>query len=227
MKILTWNILASEWIKKSYYPTVKDQTLLKRGKRMKIIVDHLKEESADIVFLQEVMPLDYHLLYKELKDYHFSTLTPIEWYNKNSESGNLTLVKKGLFRKWSETPFDHGLYVKVDQLHLFNVHLDDVSYYKRKKQLARLPLEGKQVILAGDFNQCYKKNAHLYDLPGFTVHNKCDTYFVEKRMNLDNILTKGFAGSSNACSYVPTHVEEGLTIYGSDHIPVTVNLKYR
>lgn len=227
MKVLTWNILASEWIKKSYYPTVKDQTLFQRKNRNEIIVDKLKEHAADIVFLQEVMPIEYHLLYDEFNTlYYFSRLHPIQWYHlKNSQSGNITMVKKNLCTTWKETPFDHGLYVKVDNMHLFNVHLDDISYEKRIKQLTRLPLDASYVILAGDFNQNYKKKSKLYDLPGFTVHNHCDTYFIEKKMNLDNILTKGFVkANSHSCQYVPSHVEEGLNLYGSDHIPVTAIL---
>jgi len=226
MKILTWNILASEWIKKSYYPTVKDQTLFHRNSRSRIILDKLKEESADIVFLQEVMPLEYKLLYKEFhRVYHFSRLSPVQWYKtKKSQSGNLTLVKKNTFNTWTETPFSYGLYVQVDHLHLFNIHLDDVSYAKRKRQLDGLPLDKDNIILAGDFNQNYKPSSRLYQLEGFSVHNKCDTYFVEKNMNLDNILSKGFNHRSVSCDYVPSDVEEGLNLYGSDHIPVTVVL---
>ena len=204
---------------------VKDQTLFQRKSRSKIIVDTLKEESADIVFLQEVMPLEYKILYQEFhRRYQFSTLTPIQWYNQKCHSGNLTMVKKHTFKKWTEIPFDHGIYVNVDNLHLFNVHLNDVSYSKRKKQIDSLPLDHTHVILAGDFNQNYKKGSKLYDLPGFTVHNTCNTYFVEKKMNIDNILTKGFLYESDRCLYVPTQVEEGLHLYGSDHIPVRVTL---
>jgi len=104
------------------------------------------------------------------------------------------------------------------------VHLDDVSYTKRRRQLERLPLDEHYVILGGDFNQHYRPRSKLYDLPKFTVHNTCNTYFVEKKMNLDNILTRGFASASSFCEYVPNHVEEGLHLYGSDHIPVIVHL---
>ena len=225
MKILTWNILASEWIKKSYYPSVKDHTLFHRNSRTRIILDKLKEESADIVFLQEVMPLEYKLLYQTFRHvYHFSRLAPIHWYKTKGQSGNITLVKKNTFKTWRETPFAHGLYVQVDNLHLFNIHLDDVSYAKRKRQLDSLPLNKDYVILGGDFNQNYKASSRLYALDGFTVHNKCATYFVEKNINLDNILSKGFIHRSVSCDYVPSHVEEGLNLYGSDHIPVTVVL---
>ena len=81
------------------------------------------------------------------------------------------------------------------------------------------------MILAGDFNQSYKPSSRLYHLDGFTVHNKCNTYFVEKNMNIDNVITRGFVHQSDSCDYVPSHVEEGLNLYGSDHIPVVVHLR--
>ncbi len=241
MKVVTWNILASEWIKKSYYPTVKDPSLFKN--RIQTILHKIKDMDPDIVCLQEVMPHEYTRLCEAFPQYQCSKLTPIQWYNKKSKSGNLTMVKKR-FTRWTEHSFDHGVYVQVDRLHVFNVHLDDVSYTKRLRQLHQLDLSMDHVIVAGDFNQEYKPTA-LYQLPGFTVHNKCPTYFVEKKMNIDNILTKGIqtklASNSGAeprnavprkrsrrtrpsCEYVPDRVEEELLLYGSDHIPVTVVL---
>jgi hypothetical protein len=202
------------------------------------------------------MPLEYTRLYEAFPKYKFSRLAAIQWYkadrpmnkadrpmNKSSKSGNVIMVKKG-FHEWTEHPFDFGIYVKVDRLHIFNVHLDDVSYQKRIRQLHQLNLTMDHVIVAGDFNQDYKPTSALYQLPGFTVHNKCSTYFVEKKMNLDNILTKGIKTQSfnqtnpkrprNAvpwsrarpatCGYVPDRVEEGIHMYGSDHIPVTVTI---
>ena len=226
MKILSWNILASEWIKKSYYPTVTDPILFKRDKRIHLISDKLREESADIVFLQEVMPMEYRQLYQNFhRTYRLSKLSRILWDKPLSESGNLIMIKKRMFDSWNESSFDHGIYVRINQLHLFNVHLDDVSYYKRKKQLDQLPFHDKKyVILAGDFNQSYHKDSALYQLPGFTAHNKCSSYYVEKKMNIDNILTKGFDSSLDGCEYLPTSVEEGLHLYGSDHIPVTATV---
>jgi hypothetical protein len=78
----------------------------------------------------------------------------------------------------------------------------------------------KCVILGGDFNQEYSKSCPIYQLPKFNIHNHCITYFVEKNMNIDNILTKGFVVSNDKCSFVPGTVSEGLKHYGSDHIPV-------
>lgn len=255
---MTWNILASEWIKKSYYPSVKDPSLFERKTRIQTILEKIKDTDPEILCLQEVMPLEYKRLYEAFPQYKFSRLAPIQWYNKSAKSGNVTMVKKG-FTNWTEHPFEYGVYVKVDSLHIFNVHLDDVSYQKRLRQLHQLNLSMDHVIVAGDFNQDYKPTSALYQVPGFTVHNRCNTYFVEKKMNLDNILTKGIHSNQtkpidanhskhisswrspsgphiqdrvpkrpsrarpSSCGYVP-RVEEGLDVYGSDHIPVTVTI---
>lgn len=231
MKILTWNILASEWIKKSYYPTVKDFSVMDSDRRIEIIVKRLYVENADLMLLQEVMDVDYDILYKHFQNtYYISSLRPIQWgkpkpsRNTNSSSGNITLIRKTMCKKIAEYPLAYGVLVKADQLVIYNVHLDDVSFTKRKKQLDELRPKiekEKYVVLGGDFNQEYKESSSLYQFPEMTVHNKCITYFVEKNMNIDNILTKGFTESNDTCSFVPSTVTEGLQVYGSDHIPIT------
>ena len=55
MKILTWNILASEWIKQSYYPKVDKSVVFNRKSRFAQICKILNEYDADIIMLQEVM----------------------------------------------------------------------------------------------------------------------------------------------------------------------------
>jgi hypothetical protein len=178
--------------------------------------------------LQEVMEQEYDTIYKQFhKEYHCSSLRTIQWSKSKTSSGNVTLLKKAMFKKWSEIPIDYGIYVNADNLSIFNVHLDDVSPAKRRKQLSDIrPFleKEKYAVIAGDFNQAYKKGTKLYEIPNFTVHNECNTYFVEKNMNIDNILTKGFMETSNSCMYVPQSVEEGLQLYGSDHIPVIANV---
>jgi endonuclease/exonuclease/phosphatase family metal-dependent hydrolase len=225
MKILTWNILASEWVKKSYYPTVKDYTLLDSDRRIKLIIKRLRAEDADIILLQEVMDVEYDLLYKQFnREYYVSSLRAIQWFKtKRSSSGNVTLVRKKC-KTISESPLEYGIYVKADNISIFNIHLDDESYNKRKRQMddIRPFLEKeKYTIIGGDFNQEYKKNCPIYKFPKSIVHNKGITYFVEKDMNIDNIITKGFISSYDSMMYVPHDVSEGLRIYGSDHIPVS------
>ena len=69
MKILSWNVLASEWIKKSYYPTVKENILFDRRSRLKRIMERIIYENPDIILLQEVMSLEYKTFMKYLLEY--------------------------------------------------------------------------------------------------------------------------------------------------------------
>jgi mRNA deadenylase 3'-5' endonuclease subunit Ccr4 len=139
MKILTWNILASEWVKKSYYPTVKTPELLDPNKRIKIILKRIKEFHGDIVLLQEVMEHEYKILSRQFqKDYRCSSLRIIPWSKTKTSSGNMTMLKKSMFKKYTEHPLEYGLYVKADSVSIFNLHLDDISSVKRRKQISDL-----------------------------------------------------------------------------------------
>lgn len=242
MKILTWNILAAEWIKKSYYPNVKEKVLFDRKSRLKRIMERIVEENPDILLLQEVMALEHKTLTAKLQDnYYISLLSPVNWAKKasksediTSESGNVTCLKKSVFSSihHATLPMDFGLYstavYKNKRIHIFNIHLNDLSSQKRHKQMniIRPFLEQQKCcIIAGDFNQEYKPTSKLYSIPGFVVHNVCPTYYVEKTMNIDNILTKGFTPmKEEKCNVVPLNVETGLKLYGSDHLPVNLNL---
>ena len=98
MKVLSWNILANEYIKKQYYPQVKEELLI-REERFKLIVNNLLAINADIILLQEVMSAEYKNL-KELLShrYFISKLIPIHWKGyPQGESGNITMIKKSKF----------------------------------------------------------------------------------------------------------------------------------
>ena len=87
MKILTWNILASEWIKQSYFPKVDKSVVFNRKARFAQICKILQEYDADIIMLQEVMKKEYmQLLSLFEKQYIISGLKKMSWYNKKSES---------------------------------------------------------------------------------------------------------------------------------------------
>jgi endonuclease/exonuclease/phosphatase family metal-dependent hydrolase len=247
MKILSWNILASEWIKKCYYKKVKDHILFNRNQRFKTIFSKINQEDPDIILLQEVMKLEYASLKRHLgHKYHISPIKAIKWqYNpnnksntKHSESGNITLLKKSLFPYYSSAiihrPLDFGIYTKClyknEILTIFNIHLDDLSSKIRLQQLTSLkPLFSIYCIIGGDFNQVYRKSSKLYKLSGFKVHNsRCNTYYIDRKINIDNILTKGLKLIKSKhldCEYVPDKVEDGFNIYASDHLPIKLHLE--
>lgn len=237
IKIMSFNILAAEWIDKYYYPTVSKKIVFNRKERLKKILTWINNFDPDIILLQEVMRLEYNSLYFHLKNqYIFSPLNPIIWTKGNDtkfESGNITLIKKSFTTaEIKHYRFNYGICSVISSvsLSIVNVHLDQYSCQTRYKQIKNIePLlySSDKCILGGDFNQSYKKNSKIYNLPKFYIHNKlCQTYYIERKMDIDNIMTRGFTiyKSINNCNLIPTSIEEGFKIYGSDHIPIVVNI---
>ena len=253
VKVFSWNILASEWITKKDYPDIKQAELFNTKKRIKTIIDKLKTYNADILLLQEVMPEEYKNLNKYFKDeYYITQIQPIKWSYKNnnntkSESGNVTLVRLSKYTPIelnldtsSHTHLSHFCRItrcKNNETNkvitLYNIHLDDLSSVKRNKQMSQL-LEfdnelnktTKSCIIAGDFNQVYRENSKLYTIPKFTVHNFCNTYYIEKNLNIDNILSRGFKldKTMSKCANLEQDTEDIFKKIGSDHIPVIANI---
>lgn len=67
-----------------------------------------------------------------------------------------------------------------------------------------------QMILGGDFNEEYNPNNYIYNLPKFNTHNiDCPTYYIEQKMNIDNIMTRGFFHETeNECMIYHSSMEE-------------------
>ena len=237
MIILTWNILASEWIKKSYYPGIKESVLFDYNARFSKICKKIQTINPDIILLQEVMPREYDKLVSMLKDEYFiSELKTITWqYNKNSESGNVTFLRRSMFqyKHILNIPLEYGIYTQCvcNKLNfdIFNIHLDDQSSRERYKQCDEIHSIARKRncinIIGGDFNHQYKSNSRMYKVPGFTTHNVCPSYYIERKMNIDNILTRGFKKiTGGTCPLYPTNIEDGFKDYGSDHLPIITNV---
>ena len=239
MKIMSWNILASEWIKKAYYPKVDKKILFNRSARFVKILEIIVKADADVILLQEVMPLEYTSLKKHLqKKYQVSPLVPIKWKymtegNKPSESGNTTFIRRSLAgqKQIEHFPLDFGIHTEISGLSIFNIHLDDLTAQTRNKQIKSIATRlyaTPQTIIGGDFNQSYRKNSYIYHLPEFTVHNiECPTYYIEQKLNIDNIMTRGIfikEKKNNKCIAYPSKMEEGIEAYGSDHLPIIIDV---
>lgn len=241
MKILSWNILAIEFVKKSYYPYIDIELINNRTRRIKQIVALLQKENPDIILLQEVMPYEYKYILTKLGSQYAATyLCKIDWaYYKDSESGNVTLYKKAKFALEStEDKFTFGqltiLKVKKTNMlvHVFNVHLNDEHAQTRNAQINSIrPLlsNAKYCILGGDFNQEYNKNSRLFQIPNYKVQNHNVTYYIEDNMNIDNILIKGFEENTDQNQNqniidLGNSQQKIFEKIGSDHIPVIVNL---
>lgn len=241
MKVVTWNILAVEFVKKSHYPKLNIDIINDRLNRIKKISKHIKSLNPDLLLLQEVMDYEYKYLKNKLNNYYFSDLCKIDWKDyKKSESGNVILYKKGklfsqnvnfskLFHNGMIFGVRVGLSYKNNIIHVINLHLDDAHSQTRNAQLnsiREMVNENKYCIIGGDFNQEYKKDSKLYNINHFIVNNECPSYYIEKNINIDNILTKGFYGiKNNKCINFNLYLQNDVFEYfGSDHIPVIANL---
>ena len=245
IKVISWNILAIEFVKKSYYPTLNINSLNNRPKRIKKIINKLLEENPDIILLQEVMKNEYNYLKKYLMlNYYFSGLTNINWanYKSSSESGNVTLFKKSIFLSkfdfneivYNGSVFGSYIILKTkndkENIHVFNIHLDDVAWQTRLVQIniIRPLVENlKYCIIGGDFNQEFNKTSKIYNIKDFIIHNtKNITYYIEKYMNIDNILSNGFISKKENIIIEEDQDKKILfNKYGSDHIPVIIILQ--
>jgi endonuclease/exonuclease/phosphatase family metal-dependent hydrolase len=232
MIILSWNILASEYIEKQYYKNINNTILF--NNRSNKIYDILLLVNADVILLQEVMPEEYRKILKIFSDYHISPLNSLTWYGIKGESGNVSLFKKSMFKRVKHNLLDFGIYSKCiyknKLIHIINLHLDDESKRKRYEQINSLHpiiLKEKICIIGGDFNHSYKKNSRLYKIDKFMVHNFCISYMDNKRMNVDNILTKGFIDNIDNCENYHGSLKNEIKYYGSDHLPIFTNVKIK
>jgi endonuclease/exonuclease/phosphatase family metal-dependent hydrolase len=241
MKILSWNILADEFIEKRYYPMIPPAILLNRAQRQRQIMHLLTQLDMDVLLLQEVMPAEYNTLLQIFqKTHHVLRGKNITWQNKQSHSANVTVLRKTLFTRPVSLPLAFGLGVQcvyqTRSLVLFNIHLDDLSPTQRHAQVTELlPFIASQprVIVGGDFNENYKASApsELYQrfqttVVGLRILNQQPSYYIERKMCIDNILIKGLA-LKHPQAYVldafkGDRVKQFIT-YGSDHLPIAVN----
>jgi len=119
MKIISWNILANEFIKKADYPMIKGKILFNRKRRLMQIIGILTNANADVMLLQEVMQAEYNSLSETFeKEYYIIKGNTINWYNNKSYSGNVSFLRKSVFsllannEKGMIKDLEFGLYVK-------------------------------------------------------------------------------------------------------------------
>ena len=96
MKILSWNILAEEYIKKIYYKEIPKNILFNRNNRIKSIISVITKFNCDIITLQEVMLKEFNELKKIFSiEYNIIKGKNINWNGCKGYSGNVTFIKKG------------------------------------------------------------------------------------------------------------------------------------
>jgi endonuclease/exonuclease/phosphatase family metal-dependent hydrolase len=237
LKILSWNILADEFIKKRYYPMIPPANLLNRKERQEHILMTLTHADTDVMLLQEVMQGEYNALSHVFNKSHYLLRGKnIKWQEKQSYSGNVILLRKALFTQPRLIQLKFGVGVECiyqnQPLTIFNIHLDDISHAERMKEVSELlpyAAQANSMIIGGDFNENYQPKNELYQVlknAGLKVYNHKPTYFIERKMCIDNILIKGLKMKHTAAHvlnpFQGDRVKQFIT-YGSDHLPVVVN----
>jgi len=246
MKVLSWNILADEFISKRYYPMIPSDILFKRARRLERILTLLAAEDPDVMLLQEVMLSEYNALVGQFaRMYHIIKSKNIIWQGEVSHTYNVILLRKNMFsiKGSSLHHFDFGLVVNCllkygptsyIPIVVGNVHLDDLSKGKRLKQLEEIEpylLESMNVILGGDFNETYSISSNsIYNnvkSQGLKIMNQSPTYFIGRKMCIDNIMLKGHAPRPRVrvINDYDNDILQHFINYGSDHLPVVVITK--
>ena len=85
MKIISWNILANEFIKKADYPMIKGKMLFNRKGRLTQITSILQNVNADVMLLQEVMEDQFNTnLYRDVSDLYGKSNSQRQFYQMPS-----------------------------------------------------------------------------------------------------------------------------------------------
>jgi endonuclease/exonuclease/phosphatase family metal-dependent hydrolase len=262
MKILSWNILANEFIAKRFYPMIPSELLFKRAARTQRIINTLTRVDADVMLLQEVMLSEYNTLHRHFAgNYTIIRSKHIVWQNEPSYSFNVILLRNTMFslnglggNDMGGNYMDFGVMVKClyknknknknntknntnklkIPITIINVHLDDIAHAKRKQQLQQLETVLKtdqNVILGGDFNENYSNTSPLYKIiksTGLSIMNYDPTYFIKRKVCIDNIMLKGAAPRPHVrvLNEAGPNVMQQFIEYGSDHLPVIVDTNY-
>ena len=204
MKVVSWNILANEFIKKSYYPTIKSKMLFDRKGRLAHITIILKNVDADVMLLQEVMGAEYNSLYETFdKDYYIIQGDSINWSNKKTYSGNVTFLRKGVFFLSANTenavinylPF--GIYVKCYFLDVRDNERDNIKNNNVKNPgcenmctvTSALPYQGKVNKNDGDK---LRSNDKLTPIDIINVHLDYNSHSkrIAEIKSIESVITK-------------------------------------
>jgi len=233
MRVLTWNILSSEW-----EPKMEDFV-----KRKPLIKKMLIRRVYDVILLQEVDKRSYRFIRKELsKIYWISKMAVIEWSDDPEiETGNVILIRK----KWKGNARvkeigvdlnDGGiLMITLKRYVIINVHLTLKSMEQRLKDIKYLNLWIKtkfpkhDVILGGDFNNNLMKTKRIHKYlisQGYdnAVSTANKSTYLPYKAAIDFVYTKGVKKTNGKIMDTDNKKKISLKELGSDHYPVLASL---
>jgi endonuclease/exonuclease/phosphatase family metal-dependent hydrolase len=229
MKILTWNLCASEFLVDDVSTTVAPEQVvhaLDREARCLRMLAVLKTHlDADVLLLQEVMPEECKRICAMFPS-HSATVGPrLQWYGSNQwSSSNLTLIRKPLAND-THAAFDASVFTgqpyyitdgaqintSTDNSYaIVNVHLNDRHAIMRLDLLERMLKmtdRFKTCIIGGDFNEACVESSQLTTAlaaHGFKPLCNADTITYignDGHDSIDQIAVRGYADTFNVqCS---------------------------
>lgn len=177
LKVVSFNVLAQNWIDDELKSHALDRRHLQRGYRVARQIESLQVCGADIILLQEVTPIVLRKFKEKLVDYHVpSCFCRMHWQPaspRDPVNGNAVIWRKGLFAgkaKCDIVELDRkaGNYAAMvtgtlantgQHLRVISLHLEYGDKERASKQFGRL-FNGKnavirnhkRVIVGGDFN---------------------------------------------------------------------------
>lgn len=230
MLITTFNILADEFISPDtqfmdkWYPTI-DFEDLKMKNRFHTVIKYI---TGDIILLQEVSQHIRRRLIAVFDDDYI--VLPLSKH-KTTGAGNLTIVRRNKFTTVKHKTFYVGDVAigltAIDDIDVYNIHLDDASMSARRRQLNKIIATfdtNKKIIVGGDCNTDDPVLHAMLSSINFEMNvvEKNGTYLCEKPM-IDWIYVYGFSSSvvsvNNTISGSNCY-QKTIKKYGSDHHPV-------
>jgi len=202
--ILSWNVLAQDYIDKSYD---KYKDYLDFDYRSKKIIYHLKKLDSDIIFLQEVDYNFYKLLKIEFKNYYFGKLIKNCWNECKTHTFNLIMSKYKLklikIFKLNEFNNSQGIFrVKIIDryYYLVNIHLYDKNNKIRQMELTK--------ILNKLNNNMHSNNMHSNNMHSNNMHS--NNIIIGGDFN-NNIINNNFKKILDKYNYINATQIENIT----------------
>jgi endonuclease/exonuclease/phosphatase family metal-dependent hydrolase len=238
INILSWNVLAQDYIDNSYKDYID---YLDFDVRSKKIINILHKIDSDIIFLQEVDYKLYKLLKIEFQDYYFGKLEKKCWAECSTQTFNLIMSKYKIklikYFKLNEFNNYQGIFrvnINKQNIYLVNVHLYDKNKKVRNMEIKKifrilniLNITDK-IIIGGDFNSNITNNQDLFYKNNFKIigypKNKFTYQLNNEYLAIDYFIVNVINNIKNIKVKIYKPNIPLLKYYGSDHLPIILNI---
>lgn len=248
LKILTWNVLAQQWIDLELKDAALDKRHLKRTYRIEKQLQYIKQTNPDVILLQETTPIVLRQYQRQLPDYEIDCFSQMRWQKEYSPiNGNAILWKKNILK---DTRCDTiildkqaGIYGTLlrarvtngAQITFVNVHLSYGNFKAASNQFKTifdyLERSDQKIVIGGDFNMGYPdwEIERFFNGKGFTDCLKRNTVTHPFKndpygQTIEHILIKNMK-CQNISIGESKSIGDSLKKYGTDHYPIVVEIK--